>query len=145
MVLEELDIHPESFTSFENDLREYAKIAYKYYRACAEAQKMVDTLNFQLDLLSGEILQEITTKKKIPPSALSEIRRSEVPLDERYKVKKYELIDATETLNILLGTVKSFESRSYRLGDIAEMKKKLLKDDYVVLEDEAIRQNLKSL
>ena len=145
LVLEELEIHPESFTTLEKDLMNHAKTTYKYHRAAAEAQKNIDTLTFELELLSSQILQEILTTKKVPPSAISEIRRSEVPLDERYIEKKMEVIAANETLNILRGAVDAMNARSYRLGDIAELKKRLLKPDYVVMESENLTNNVNSL
>lgn len=144
-VYDELDIHPESFTSLEKDLMNHAKLTYKYNKAAAVAQKNVDILTFELELLTGDILQDILSKRKVPPSAISEVRRTEVPLDERYVEKRMELINATETLNTLLGAVRAMDSRSYRLGDLTELKKKLLKDDYVVLEDDVIRANLNSI
>ena len=133
-VYDELDIHPESFTSLEKDLMNHAKITYKYHRAAAEAQKNLDRLTFELELLSSQILQEILTTKKVPPSAISEVRRSEVPLDKRFIEKKMEVIEANEILNVLKGAVDAMNARSYRLGDIAELKKRLLRDDYVVME-----------
>ena len=86
-------------------------------RLAAKAQRRVDDLSMQMEILTSEIVSKIVEDKKIPPSARNEIRRSEAPKDTRWQSIKKELNEAIEQASILQGRSKGLFIR----GRLLEM------------------------
>ena len=133
-MLDELDIHVENAYDLEQELKSHARKAGKYVVMAAQATKKVDELSMSLEVLVAQIVEELCKEaeekgKPIPPSAISEIRRSKVPLDKRYQIIKSRLINAQEEANILNGLVYSWGARSKRLTEVARLVQRSLWED----------------
>ena len=143
MTEEELDadisIDNSSPFKLEQEVLDHSRKEAKYYRAWAIANKELENKMLELDVLIAELVDEIRIKameigKPIPPSALSEIRRSIVPKSKRYKAKKEEVIEANEKANILSGLAKAWVGRGYRFSDLIELSKPVLRDGPMVYQ-----------
>jgi hypothetical protein len=127
-----LSINYSSPYELEMMIRDQAELEWKYHKKCSEAMEKVEDLTLQLEITTGEIVNEICKEKHVPPSAKSEVRRTEVPLDARYQLIRKRLIKATGTANILQRATYSLTSRRYSLLKLAELTTKQMGDSLVV-------------
>jgi hypothetical protein len=123
---EEIKIDNSSVFAVEKESVDHARKEAKYVRYAAMANKEVALLQLQLEIIIATVVDElkqkaIEAKKPIPPSAVGELRKSDVPLDKRYQKIKKKLAETEEVANILNGLVKSWFGRGYRLNLIARM------------------------
>jgi Tfp pilus assembly protein PilO len=123
---EEIKIDNSSVFAVEKESVDHARKEAKYVRYAAMANKEVALLQLQLEIIIATVVDElkqkaIEAKKSIPPSAVGELRKSDVPLDKRYQKIKKKLAETEEIANILNGLVKSWFGRGYRLNLIARM------------------------
>jgi hypothetical protein len=123
---EEIKIDNSSVFAVEKESVDHARKEAKYVRYAAMANKEVALLQLQLEIIIATVVDElkqkaIEAKKPIPPSAVGELRKSDVPLDKRYQKIKKKLAETEEIANILNGLVKSWFGRGYRLNLIARM------------------------
>lgn len=125
-----LEINTENPNSFVETLKNYEHYKVEYQRAYAQAQKEVDTLQYNLEVTIAEIVEELKAGKEggkpVPASGWGELRRVDALLDPRYQTIKSKLIEATERLNILEGFCETMESRGYRFIEIAKIMEKLM-------------------
>lgn len=124
----ELRIDYSSIFAIEKELAEHSIQESKYIRYAALANKQIAELELTKSVTIAEIVEEIKNKaiekkKPIPPSAIGELRKSDVPLDKRYKKICQKLANAYEIAEILNGLVKSWNNRGYRLNMIAQLNK----------------------
>ncbi|MBU2249521.1 MAG: hypothetical protein KKD77_22430 [Gammaproteobacteria bacterium] len=122
----EMTIRTDSVASLERELVDQARKEARYNRLAAKANKQVANLNFDLEIVTAQIIKEICEeaegkKKPIPATAVSELRKTKVPLDTRYQKTKRALIEATENANLLNGLVSSWQSRGYRLQELVKL------------------------
>ena len=127
----ELEIHYESIFALEKELREYPKRGRKYHRAYAKAIRDVNDITLEAKIIIAEVTEELINKaekdgKGIPHSARGELKNTKVPLDMRYKLIFRKLNKATERKDFLKGLVEAWSSKGYRLGELAELSKRLL-------------------
>lgn len=125
-VKDDLRIHTESAYSLEQDLKNHPNLVADYYRWYAQAIVEADQASLDLEVISAEILEEILEGyekkgKTIPPSAKSEVRKSEVPLDKRYQKAKKNASQAFARKEYLKGLLRSWSDRSHRLTEIVDM------------------------
>lgn len=90
-------------------------------RLCANANKKVDDLSMELEIVTAEIIDEIINKRNVPPSAKQEVRRAEVQLDNRWQIKKKRLNKAVEQATILQGKSKGMFIRGRLLEIIGKI------------------------
>lgn len=122
----ELRIDSTSVFSIEKELAEHSGKEGAYVKYASIANKQVDQLELQLEVIIATIVDELCKnaeekKKPIPPSAIGELRKSKVPLDKRYQKIKTKLADAHETAYLLNGLVRSWNGRGFRLDRISKM------------------------
>lgn len=125
----------ELFETFKRHPQE-VELEYKQY---ADANKDLDTANMELEIVTAEIVKEICEerfKKKSPSaSAKQEIRRAEVQLDPRWKIKKNKVIDATSEALVLKGRINGMYSRSNILELLGKAELKMMYIDPTVFRD----------
>jgi len=114
-------------------------------RLAAKAQRNVDDLNMNLEILTSEIVSKIVEDKKIPPSARNEIRRSEAPKDLRWQSIKKELNEAIEQASILQGRSKGLFVRGRLLEMIGKIELRTTFGYPTVKEEDADFGNLTDL
>lgn len=118
-----LDIDSSSIHSLIEEMRTHSKKASKYQRAAAIASHLVNNISLELRVITAEIVDGIYKEyerngRPLAQTARGEIRKTKVPLDERYKSKVEELNEAKEAKDILQGYVYSFVERGRRIKEI---------------------------
>jgi len=119
--MSKLSIEYSSPYELETVIRNHPQLEDECNRVYAEALKELRKSELELEILISEIVEEICSKRNVPPSAKSEVRRVEVPLDKRYKKLKLKCIDAETKANILRGAVKAASARGYCLTELGRM------------------------
>jgi len=116
-----LSISYSSPYELEEVIRKHPEVEDEYNRVYSEALREQKLAELELEILIGEIVEEICGTRNVPASAKSEVRRTEVPLDKRYKKLKIKCIEAETKANILKGSTKSASARGYCLTELARM------------------------
>lgn len=121
-----LTVDTSSAYNFEKQQTQQAKNEWRYYRLYAQAIKEEQSALLDLEVTTAEVVEDILKQAErsgspIPPSARSEVRRSKVPLDPRWRKAKREWIDKQELVNLMYGAFKSMASKGYRLNHIQKM------------------------
>jgi len=116
-----LSIDYSSPYELEEVIRKHPELEDEANRLFSEAYREQKLAELELDILISEIVDEICNKKHVPPSAKSEVRRVEVPLDIRYKKQAKKCIEAEMNANILKGTSKAASARGYCLTELGRM------------------------
>lgn len=127
--MEELKIEYGSLYEFMNLLKKHPMELGVVHTLYSKAQKEVDDLRMELEILTAEIVDEICTERTVPPSAKSELRRAEVQLDNRWKKMSKKLNIATEKANILFGRLQGLYARRAMLEKLADFEKRLTYSD----------------
>jgi len=135
IVQRDLTLNDDNSWFLEQQLKDYPKIMEKYTRMHSQAVKEVDRISMELEVETAKIvnglckLYQAKEGKPYPPTGVSEVRRTYVPLVRSWKLKKIELYEATETMNILKGVVDSMYSKGYRIRELFDIIKKRLYGD----------------
>jgi hypothetical protein len=121
-----LSVNTSSAYHFEKEQSEQAQREWSYQRAYSQAFRKVQEAEMHLDIVTAEIVEELFTNaadmgSPLPPSSRSEIRRSKVPVDERWQTAKREWISANEHANIMSGAIHALRSKGFRLNSIQKM------------------------
>lgn len=133
----EISINISSPYALEQEIMSHPKKEAKYHIALSIINERLETALLEFEILVSELVKEVKDNavrkgKPIPPSALSEIRRSVIPRSKRYKAKKEQIIGLQKKANMINGLVKAWMSRSYKLSDLAELMKRQLQDNHVI-------------
>lgn len=137
-----------SIFELEREITEYPETLYKVIKASAEANREESEAELNLEIVIADIVKEICEEgerqgKSIPPSAISEVRRTKVPLDMRYRRMKKRLIEKKENADKLRGLVRSWETRGYRLMELTKLADRLLWDEpRVYKKEESFDKNI---
>ena len=129
IVQEDFEIDDSSPFAMETELKNYPKIIEKYSRMHSQAVKEVDRITTELEVETAEIVDALCKlyyaehNKHYPPTGTSEVRRTYVPLVRSWKIKKLELMDATEKMNILKGAVRALDAKGYRIAELFQVVK----------------------
>jgi len=116
-----LSIEYTSPYELEEIIKKHPEIEDEYNRIYAEAIKELRDAELELEILISELVDEICKSRSVPPSAKSEVRRTEVPLDKRYKKLRQKCIVAEMKVNVLKGSVKAVSARGYCLTELGRM------------------------
>lgn len=128
----DLFIDDSSMFALETSLKTYPSTLEKYSRMASQAIKEVDKVTMELEIVTAELIDELCQLyqakegKAFPPSGISEVRRSFVPLCRRWKKKKIELHEVTETMNIIKGALKAYEARGFKTQELFKIALKRL-------------------
>jgi spore germination protein YaaH len=122
----DITINNSSVAALEQELINQARREAKYVRLASRASKQVAKLNLDLEICIATVIKTVceeaeARKKPIPATAVSELRRTKVPLDPEYQAIKRALIDATENANLLNGLVTAWQSRGFRLQELLKL------------------------
>jgi len=135
-MMDNLSINYSSPYELEEVIRKHPELEDEYNRVYAEALKVQRIAELELEILISEIVDEICSKRNVPPSAKSEVRRTEVPLDKRYKKLKMKCIETETQANILKGAVKAVAARGYCLTELGRMTIKSMGGGPFVMKDQ---------
>lgn len=126
--LDEIDFTIKCSSAFEleQELREYSDVYSDILRALKQANEEVSKYSIELEMLVAQLVEEIRVNEKTPPSAVDKLRKTRVPLDERYQLKKQRFDRAVINKNYIYGLMKAWESRGYRLGELVELSKNIM-------------------
>lgn len=133
--LDDLDIHIGSAYELEQDLTRHPRQCARYYKLRAQAVRELDDLYLNLKITTSEIVKEILDNEYVPPSAISEIRKTRVPLDKRYQILQRRVNAAKEKVDVLTGMIVGAEARGYRFRELVSMARPLLMPDINQIED----------
>lgn len=114
-------------------------------RLAALAQKKVDDIVMQMEILTARLVDEICKKRKVPASARQEVRRAEIQLDRTWIKKKKELNEAIEQASILQGRSKGLFVRGRLLEMIGKIELRTTFGYPTVKEEDADFRNLTDL
>ncbi len=122
----DISINNSSIASLEQELLNQPRREAQYTRLAAQASKQVAKLNLDLEICIATVIKTVceeaeARKKPIPATAVSELRRTKVPLDPEYQAIKRALIDANENANLLNGLVTAWQSRGFRLQELLKL------------------------
>jgi len=89
----------------------------------AKAIKQEQEAELRLKIVVAELVKEYAenSKKDVSPYAMTEIRKSGIQTDERFKMAAQDLIDVTESSNILKGAYFSIVYKNERLKELFRM------------------------
>ena len=93
------------------------------HRLYAESIAEVNRLQLSVDIITAEIMEDIIShsEKSIPPSARSEVRRSQVPLNPHYKNAVALLNKALANRQYFFGLTKAMSSKGHRLTELVNL------------------------
>jgi hypothetical protein len=136
MILKDTDINTESIYSLETELKEQSSKEAHYILEAYKAHLKANKLQLLVETLTAEIVDELKKEaeernKPIPPSAVSELRRTSVPLDRRYKEAKEKFIEAEAESKMLWELVKCIFNRGFRIQKLLEISERQLGDRVV--------------
>lgn len=146
MIQQDLNIDDSSPFHIELELKEFAKLREKYSRMYSKAVRDVDEATIMLEVTTAEIVDDLCKLylaekgKPYPPSGVQEIRKTGVPLVQRWKNVKYDLAEKTETKNILYGIVAALDSKGYRLAELFTVIRQRLYGDKSVVYTNQVQQ-----
>lgn len=116
---------------FKNHPEDVAEID----RLAAEANKKVDDLTMKLEILTAELVDEISKKRKVPASAKQEVRRAEIQMDNRWKLLRSRLNEAIEESLILQGRSKGMFIRGRMLELLGKIELRNFGDPTVYIDN----------
>lgn len=117
----DFDIDTSSAFALENELKNYSKTMNKYLRLAKQANEEFNSADLELEMIIAKIIEKIRVAEKIPPSAVDKLKKTRVPLDSRYQLKKGEYNQKLVNREYVNGLVKAFEARGYRLGELVDL------------------------
>jgi len=125
-LVDKLTISVGSGYDLELELRHHPKYEAEVHRLYAQANKAVNDIHAQLEVVTAELIDEIVKEKEksgktVSFYTLSEIRKSIIPKDIRYRRIVAKLNKAIENKEYLYGLTKAWASRSHRLTELSHM------------------------
>jgi hypothetical protein len=128
-----LEIEVSNLFELEQELKKQSVKEDRAGVLAAKAAKRVKQLELHVEIVTSTIVAEICADAEkngryIPPSALAEVRRSKVPLDERYQKAKNDLFKAMETSDILSKNANSWYGRKFLLTELSKIMNRTMFD-----------------
>lgn len=133
----DLSIKFSTVGEFNDILLETSRIEAEYQRAAADAEKAFDEAELRLSIVTAEVVENIRKQDNIPPSAVSEIRKSRLPLDVRYQKVKKKWIEAKHRAAVFKGLTYTWNHRSQRLREISILVNKLMGGNELMYKDDS--------
>jgi len=128
-----LFIDNSSLYALEQELLSFSVDEYRYHRKYAKAIERLGESELQLSIVTSTIMEEIyNADKSLPKSARGEIRKTKVPLDERYQTATRNYFRMKGVTKDLEGVIKSFASKGFKLQALFGVNQRQLKDGPVV-------------
>ena len=145
----DFSINTVSIFALEEELRNFARKGAKYYRKASQANKKLAKMYLLVEITTASIIKKIcdeaeTNGKPIPPSAIGDLRKTKVPLYKEYQLVKKSLYEAQEQTDFWSGLARSWESRGYRLQELARLSERTMFDEPRVFSKSFISEEEKA-
>jgi len=140
-IMKDLVIDDSSLYSLEQQLKESARVEGDYIAAMADAEKSLERIKLKVEVCVAELVRDLKKEyrkkngKDIPATGVSELRKSNIPLDRKYKKLREELIEAQYVHTQAENFLKSIISKGYRLQKIIEIHERQLREDNYTVSD----------
>lgn len=140
-IAQSFDIHMSSVYELEKELRNHSKREAELVRKAMNANKRFHKFVILAKITEAEIVEEIRTDaikegKPIASSALGEIRKSIVAKDKRWQNVQQSLNKARSDSELWSGLLSAWQSRGFRLQELAKIAERTLWNEPVIMESE---------
>ena len=127
-----LKIDNSSIFKLMNEIENHPKREYELSKLYAQAVKKLEQLTLEFEITQAEIIDDVMRKEKLPPSSRAEVRRSKIQRDNRYKIIRTKIIEATDILNNIQGLYNAWKQRGYSLGALGRIAEKDMNSEVTI-------------
>lgn len=141
-IIKDTEIDDSSLYKLEQQLKDSTKLEAEYITAFSKAEKKHEKLKLEIETFVAREVQRLKdeyykkNKKEIASTAVSELRRSDVPLNKKYIALREKLIDAQVEHNFVENILKTIISKGYRVQKLIEIHERQLNEGNFVLDNE---------